>query len=459
MKITLIHSDYDIPEHLKDLAMPGLPLGVGYIAACLERDGHEVVVVDAHAEGLSREKTIDRIRTAKPDITGISCVTSGVNFARDVAKGIRPFSGQIVMGGIHPTFCPESVLDVCDVVVRGEGEETFPELISSSDLKEVKGISYQENGGIVHNPSRPLIEDLNTIPWPARHLFKLELPRYKLFRRLPFGTMLSGRGCPMGCIFCQNGEIYNVYRSRNVVDVVDEIEMLITKYDVHYIAFVDEDGLIDKDRMRAMCEEILRRKLKFYWGVDARVDRVNDLQLLKLMSRAGCGFFFHGVESANPETLANMKKGISPTTTEHAFKLAQKAGIRSVASTILAFPGEQRHSAEATVEFLKRINASYAFFGLATPFPGSKFAKLCEQNDWIKVQNWDQYTVMNPILEWGDFSLEEQREMLDAAHQSFYGRPTYWLRRLLFELPRLDWRTLRAFAGWSWETFQNTRNW
>jgi radical SAM superfamily enzyme YgiQ (UPF0313 family) len=225
---------------------------------------------------------------------------------------------------------------------------------------------------------------------------------------------------------------------------------------------VDEDGLISTKHMREMCDEIIRRGLKVRWGCDARVDRLNDLELLQHMAKAGCGFFFHGVESANDETLARMHKGGNATAeqTRKAFAIAQKAGIRSVASTILGFPGEDRPNAEATVQFLKEIKATYAFFGVPTPFPGSTFGNMCEKNGWIKVRDWEKYTVMNAIIEWpGGPSLLEQTEMIDQAYKAFYNRPGYWVGRMMYELPRLDWPTIRAFMLWSWESFINTFKW
>jgi anaerobic magnesium-protoporphyrin IX monomethyl ester cyclase len=464
MRVTLIHCDYDIPELLKDLAMPGLPLGVGYVAAVAEREGHKVTVIDAYGEGLNRERSVDRILESQPDVLGLSCVTASVYYGMDVARMVRDRVPKIVFGGIHATFSPGTFIDSADVVFRGESEESFPEYLAGKPLGDIGGISYKDKdtGKTRHNPLRPLISDLDSLPWPARHLFKLTSPRYRLFRHLPFASMLGGRGCPMRCVYCQNAEVYDTYRGRSPKNIVDEMQFLNKEYGVRHLAFVDEDGLISPRHMREMCDEIIARDLKIQWGCDSRVDRLTDLDLLKHMNKAGCNFFFHGVESANNETLARMRKGgnQSAEQTRSAFALAQKAGIRSVASTILGFPGEDKPSAEHTVEFLKEIKASYAFFGVPTPFPGSQFGMQCEANGWIKVRDWSKYTVMNPIIEWpGGPTLMEQTEMIDAAYSAFYRRPRYWLSRLLFEIPRLDWYTIKGFIRWSWESFWNTFRW
>lgn len=464
MRVTLVHCDYDIPEMLKDLAMPGIPLGLAYVAAVAERDGHNVTVIDAYAESLPREKAVQRILASQPDVLGISCVTASIYYGLDIAHAVRDQIPQIVFGGIHATFSPDTFMDVADVVFRGEAEESFLEFLSGKSWNEIGGISYKDKGSgeARHNLLRPQIVNLDKLPLPARHLFNFESPRYKLFRHLPFASLLGGRGCPMRCVYCQNAEIYSTYRPRSPRLIVDEMELLYNKYNVRHLAFVNEESMISPIHMRQLCDEIIARGLKIRWGCDARVDNINDLDLLKHMAKAGCGFFFHGVESANDETLARMRKGgnASIKQTRKAFALAQKVGIRSVASIILGFPGEDRPTAEHTVEFLKEIKASYAFFGLPTPFPGSSFGNWCAKNNWIRVRDWSKYTVINPIIEWPDGpTLEEQTEMLDAAYRTFYNRPSYWLSRLMYELPRLDWPTMKAFARWSWESFWNTFNW
>ena len=464
MKVTLVHCDYDIPERLKDLAMPGIPLGLAYVAAVAERDGHDVTVIDAYADSSSVERTIQRVLASKPDVLGIACVTASVYFALDVARAVRAEVPKIVFGGIHATFSPDTFKEVADAVFRGEAEESFPEYLGGKPLSEIGGISYTDEriGAFRHNTIRPLIANLDSLPLPARHLFDFGSRRYKLFRHLPFASLLGGRGCPMRCVYCQNAEVYDTYRARSPRLIVDEMEWLYKTYNIRHFAFVDEDGMISPRHMREMCDEIIARNLKFRWGCDSRVDRLTDGDLLQHMAKAGCGFFFHGVESANDETLARMRKGGNATAeqTRKAFKLAQKAGIRSVASTILGFPGEDKPSAEATVKFLKEIGATYAFFGLPTPFPGSTFGNMCEANNWIKVRDWTKYTVMNAVIEWpGGPTLLEQTDMVDAAYKSFYNRPGYWLGRLFYELPRLDWPTISAFSKWSWESFVNTFNW
>src|SRR5215813_12817441 len=184
MRVTLVHCDYDIPELLKDLAMPGMPLGLGYVAAVAERDGHKVTVIDAYAEGLKRERAIERILASQPDVLGLSCVTASVNYGMDIARAVRAQVPKIVFGGIHATFSPATFMDIADVVFRGESEESFPEYLSGKSLKDIGGVTYKDKqtGLTIHNPLRPLIGDLDSLPRPARHLFNLELPRYRLFR-------------------------------------------------------------------------------------------------------------------------------------------------------------------------------------------------------------------------------------------------------------------------------------
>lgn len=460
MRVTLVNPDYPIPENLKYLGMPGIPLGLAYLASMLLGAGHQVAVVDGFGELLTIPQTIERVQETQPEVVGISCVTANVNWGIEIARALRS-QAQVFMGGVEPSNNPKWVVDACDVVVRGEGEYTILELLSGKDWRDIRGITYRDpqTGQIVQTPPRSMIEDLDALPLPARRLFPLDSKRYRMFGTVPFGTICSSRGCPMGCVYCATSKLYPRWRGRDPIKVVDELELLINEYDTRMVAFVDEDVMFDAERVDRICDEILRRKLRLYWGIETRVDRVRDPDLLHKLARAGCGFIFFGVESVSRDTLRSMKKRIVPSDTERAFQLCRKAGIRTVASTIIGYPGEDAGDAMATVEFCKRIGASYAFFGLPTPFPGTIFRQQCEENDWIVERDFSRYNVMTPIIDTPQLPIKEAVPLLRRAHLSFYFRPFYVFQRILYELTRLDRHTLADFVRWSLATFIRTRSW
>ena len=460
MRVTLVNPDYPIPENLKYLGMPGIPLGLGYIASMLLEAGHQVSVVDGFGELLSVPETIERVRETDPEVVGISCVTANVDWGKEIARALRP-QARVFIGGVEPSIHPLWVVDECDVVVQGEGEHTVLELLSGKDWSDILGITYRDpqTGQIVQTPPRPQIEDLDALPLPARDLFPLHSKRYRMFGTVPFGTISSSRGCPMGCVYCATSRLYTRWRGRDPIRVVDELELLINEYDTRMVAFVDEDVMFDAERVDRICDEVLRRKLRLYWGIETRVDRVRDLDLMRKLARAGCGFVFFGVESVSQKTLQSMKKRIVPTDTERAFQLCRQAGVRTVASTIIGYPGEDEADAMATVEFCKRIGASYAFFGLPTPFPGTPFRQQCEENGWIVERDLSRYNVMTPIIDTPQLPYEKAAPLLRRAHLSFYFRPFYVLHRILYELTRLDRHTLADFVRWSLITFARTKSW
>jgi len=456
MKITLVNPHYEEPRVLRFLGLPSIPLGFGCVAASLECAGHDVEVIDAFGEKLTTERTIERLREAAPDVTGISCVTCNVDIGRRIAEAAKQFS-MVVMGGTHPSLIPESVADACDVVVIGEGEESFPELLSGKPRRAIRGIAFREGGHLVGTPSRPQIADLDSVPFPARHLFPMD--RYKQFGEMSLATMMTSRGCPMRCSYCTISRLYPSWRGRSPENVVDEMELLIRDYHVKGISLVDEDFLYDLDRAEAICERILTRRLKFWWGMQTRADRLPDLSFLRRMKKAGCEFALFGIESVSEQTMKDLNRHLSIAAIRRAFRVCRDAGMRTAGSAILGFPGETEADALATVAFVQELDPDYVFFGVPTPFPGTKFHLDCQANGWIKETDLLKYTIMSPIVETQSISLVDAQRILHRAYRSFYFRPWYLIRRLCHELSRLDWHTLCGFMKWSLASFFDTHRW
>lgn len=456
MKITLVNPHYEEPQVLKFLGLPSIPLGFACVAASLEQAGHEVKVIDAFGEKLTTEQTIARLRASAPEVTGISCVTCNVDIGRQIAKAAQDFS-MVVVGGTHPSLIPESVTDVCDVVVVGEGERAFPELVTCKSLHDVRGLVFRENGQIIRTPKRPPITDLDSVPFPARHLFPMDC--YKQFGVMALATMLTSRGCPMKCSYCTISQLFPAWRGRSPKNVVDEMELLVKDYHVKGISLVDEDFLYDVDRADRICDEILRRKLKMWWGMQTRADRLPDLPFLKKMRRAGCEFALFGIESVSEQTMKDLNRHLSVDAIVRAFKVCKEAGMRTAGSAILGFPGETEADALATVRFVKGLDPSYVFFGVPTPFPGTVFHEQCEEKGWIKERNLLKYTIMSPIIETEQISLTTAAKILHQAYRSFYFRPRYLVRRMIYELSRLDIDTLKGFMKWSMAAFFDTKRW
>ena len=432
MKVLLINPPYFNSKY-KFIGLVAPPLGIAYIAAVLEEDGFDVKIIDAAALEMDWDTLENEIGKYSPDVVAITALTPTIEKAlktAEIAKNTCE-SAKIVLGGYHPTFTYTALLkkDFIDIVVLGEGEYTMLELVRAlekkQDLREVKGIACID----FKTPPRNMIEDIDSIPFPARHL--LPMDTYKVLNiKLPTGTLISGRGCPFNCSFCASSAMHGQkIRFRSAQNIVDEIEHLIEDHDAEMIAFMEDTFTLSQDRVVEICDEIIKRDLDFFWGCTARVDTVSK-PLLEKMREAGCITIFYGVESADQQLLDGMNKKISVDRIKKAFKLTKEADMRTIASVAIGMPGDTKENIEKTINFVKDLDASYALFSLATPYPGTAFYKEARDKNLIKVDDWSKYTLLSPVLETVDCSLEELKKLQRKGFRKFYLRPGYILRQL-----------------------------
>lgn len=406
------------------------PLGLAYIAAVLEGAGYRPKILDAQSLGLSLDEFVKRMRSLCPDILGIQTFTPSLVEAIDAAARAKAIDiPWVVLGGAHPTLAPNDTLTLdrghIDLVIRGEAEYTFLELIrrieSGKSLSDLHGISYKENGQIIHNPDAPLIDNLDVLPFPARHL--LPMDAYRIFSaRLAATTAISSRGCPYNCSFCTVSHFYGRHwRMRSAINIADELEQL-TDYGTMAIAFVDDLFGLRPRRVRELCQEIRRRRLDdaLIWGATVRADIKPSL--LKSMADAHCKMVFVGVESAKQETLDNVKKGITLTKVRDFFKHVKRNRIGTIGSFALGFPGETKHDILATIEWAITLNPSLAVFTLATPYPGTAFWEECIRKGWVKEEAYSRYNLFTPVIETTQLTLEELKILLRYAYKRFYLR-------------------------------------
>lgn len=310
--------------------------------------------------------------------------------------------------------------------------ELVETLDEGGDLKNVKGIAYE--GGVT--PPRPLISDLDELPFPARHL--LPMDQYKILNmKLHTATMVSGRGCPMQCSFCASAALHgNKLRMRSPENVVDEMEHLINDHNSGMIAFMDDTFTLKPRRVEEICDEIKRRNIDVYWGCTARADTLSE-KLLHKLSDSGCITMFLGVESADQQQLDRVNKQMTIEKIRQAFKLSRENDIRTIASVVLGMPGDTKESIGRTIKFVRELNPSYALFSLATPYPGTRFYQEAVQDNLIKVKDWSKYTLLSPVLETVDCSLDELKKMQTKAFRQFYLRPVYLMKQVRMDGPIL----------------------
>ena len=400
MRVLLINPYYPISE------TPSPPLGLAFLASALEAAGVQVKILDLVVYPYSRKILESLLADFKPQMVGITAVTMTFDNAIKVIKDIRQIDPKIltVMGGPHVTFCARDTLreyPELDVIVLGEGESTIVELAQAADNRQqwvdINGIAFRKDSEIHRTAERKLVQDLDTLAPPARHL--LALGRYRALG-MPI-SMTTSRGCPFKCIFCVGRKMVGAkVRYRNPVEVVDELEYLST-LNFNQINIADDLFTANKNHCLDVCDEIIKRGLDIKWTSFARVDTVSE-ELLKQMKAAGCTAVSFGIESANPDILKTIKKGITLQQVVEAVEACNRAGVIPHASFILGLPGETPDTIQETMDFgerLKSVGLSYGFHLLA-PFPGTAVRE--QSSDYgirILTDDWSEYHANRAIVE------------------------------------------------------------
>ena len=414
--------------------LPLAVLGLGYLAAVLEKNQYKVDVIDCPALKLSYEEFRSEISKRQPNIVGITSSTLTYKSALRIARIVKETCPNCltILGGIHVTFWDDKALQECpylDVVVRGEGEYTLLELVqkleAAKSFRDVLGITYRKDGKITRNPDRPYIENLDDLPFPALHLWPME--RIRKYEEVFY--MMTSRGCAYWCEFCSTVRLHGrKFRARSPKNVVDELEFLHNTYGATQFTFADDVFTLDKGRIEEICKEIINRKLKIKWSCGTRVDMVTKELLLK-MKEAGCVAVWFGVESGTQQVLDEMRKGISPAQTMKAFNLLKEIGLTPAPNVVLGFPGETKQTVWNTIKFAEKISPDFiCCYDVATPFPGTPMYELVKKKGWLKVTDFDKYDITTPLFETPWLSIKELTEIRKRAFQHFYLRPTYIIR-------------------------------
>jgi len=428
MKITLVNPPYPLSVHSHPAF---IPLGIAYLGAMAQKTGHKVTVIDCQAEKLNYESFRDRIAQIPSDIVGVTATTLLYKSAMKlitIAKQVQP-QALTVLGGSHGTFWDENALNEypsLDIVVRGEGEQTFIELLdklqTQSRVNNVLGITYRNGDKMAHNADRPFLQDLDSLPFPAHDLLPLE--KLKHNGKIIF-PLVSSRGCVYWCDFCSTVRMFGRgYRMRSPKNVVDEMEFVYDKYGVDQVTFYDDAFSVDRNRVVKICEELHTRKLNIKWDCGTRVDMV-DKELLKTMRGAGCFAVWLGVESGSEAILGAMNKKINLEQTRFAYKTAHDVGLMTIANTVLGFPGETEETAKATIRLIKELNPDDVGFYVATPYPGTPLYEQVKKSGWLRITDFDKYDTAGPTFETPSLSMARLAELRAKAYQEFYLRPGY----------------------------------
>jgi len=419
------------------------PLGLLYVAGYLERNSdHCVSVIDAQVEKLDYHILPSRIGTFKPDVVGITAMTMtliDVMKTTELVKGIDK-NIKIVLGGPHVHLYPEETIQLehVDYLVLGEGEAAFKELLDhiedSSQLEKISGLVFQRNGRIINTGVRSAIENLDEIPFPARHLVPYRKYNSLLSKREISTTIFTSRGCPFKCSFCDRPHLGKIFRARSATNVVDEIEECTNK-GIHEFLFYDDTFSVNKKRVVDICNEIVRRKLNIGWDIRARIDTVNE-DVLKHLEKAGCQGIHYGIEAGSERILKVLNKGINIKQTKQVFDLTRKFKIPILAYFMIGNPTETLEDIYITFNVIKMLNPDYVHMTIMTPFPGTKIYFDGLKNGIIRKDYWKEFAG-NPTPDfvpphWGEnFNRKELQDLLVKGYKAFYIRPSYILKRIM----------------------------
>lgn len=364
------------------------------------------------------EVDFDDLRSA--DLVGISTITSTAPRAYAIADAVRGMGVPVIMGGPHVTFLPEEGLEHSDFVVRGEGEHALMSFIdqweNGRDFSSVPNLSYKPNGEIHHNPIAPYVCNLDSNPFPDLSLLKGKYRRVAGHLIIPIQT---SRGCPFDCSFCSvTGMFGRKYRFRSTENIMEELRRYNERK--NFVFFYDDNFAANPKRTKALLKAMIAEKMKFNWSTQLRTDVVKDLELVRLMKKAGCHTLFIGFESVNPASLKAMKKKQTVAEIVEAARILRRHRIHVHGMFVYGFDEDDWHTVKATVSFAKRAGLTSSQFLILTPFPGSDFYKSLASTDRITFDDWSLYDAHHVVFKPRHFSsLDLQRAQI-LSHAKFY---------------------------------------
>jgi radical SAM superfamily enzyme YgiQ (UPF0313 family) len=413
------------------------PLGMLYLATMLEREGFEISLLDQAAKGLTIDETARWIKKEDPDVVGFSTLASSGRTAAITAGEVKKQNPNvtIVFGNYYATFNADRVMQKypwVDIIVRGEGEVTTLELAeclkNGGRLKNVLGLTFREKDKIVSTPDRPLIKDVDALPFPNRGLLDVEYHSEvagAITAPEKFTTVLSSRGCPFRCRFCGCQRFARgVWRARSAENTVEELRLLKSMGYKQFL-FVDDSFTLNPKRVIEICRKMREEKIDLDWVCEGRVDNCS-YEMMSEMVRAGCKIIYFGIESANQRILDYYNKRITPQQAENAVKTARKAGMNSiVASFIVGAPTETLEEIENTLRFARKVPIDFPQFNILGVFPGMDIWDELKAKGVLKDEECWETGAWASEMSPDTLPPEEIRMLIDKHFNAFLMRPKY----------------------------------
>jgi len=432
---------------------PGVPIGgtlyypcwLAYATGVIDESEFDVSLVDAPAEGYSISDVIERVRKSPPRLIVVDTSTPSIYNDVKVAEELKTVfpSAFITLVGTHPSALPEETLglsDKVDAVAKGEYDYTIRDLAfclrDNGDLRAIDGLIFRENGNIIYNRQRPLIENLDELPFVTA-VYKKYLNIRKYFfsaSDYPMVQIFTSRGCPYKCFFCLYPQTFHSrrFRPRSAANVVGEFEYVVENLpQVREIEIEDDTFTVDKERVREICRLILARNIKIRWSCSVRVNL--DLETMLTMKEAGCKRIGAGFESADQNSLNLMRKGITVEQIREFVDNSQKAGLIVHGCFMIGNPGETRETMGKTLRLAKELNTDTMQFYPLQVYPGTEAYEWAKENGYLANSDYSKWLTeegqYNCLLNLPDLPAEEIDAFCKRTYREYYLRPQYiWMK-------------------------------
>ncbi len=413
------------------------PIGLLYVATSIKKNSdHELEVLDASVDKLSIKQIGKEIKKFNPDIVGMTLSTFSLLECISIAKLAKEINPKIkvIVGGIHAYIYPRETIELgCfDYCVLGEAEHSIIKILDkiekNESLSEIKGVVCKENGKILDTGPPELLTDLDSIAFPDRTLLPYKRYNSIVAKANPISIMITSRGCPCKCIFCDRPHLGKYFRVRSADNVVDEFKEC-ARLGVKEILVYDDTFTINQRRVIDICKKIIERDIKIYWGIRARVDNVSE-EMLAMLKEAGCVRVNYGVESGDPEILKRLQKGITLEQAERAFYLTRKYGMDALAYFMIGCPGDKQQTIERTRRFAEKLKPAYVHFTILMPFPSTKVYADALAKGFIRKDVWREFA-RSPVSDFEipvyeeNFKRDELVKLLSRCNRGFYFRPSF----------------------------------
>src|SRR6266581_2761177 len=424
------------------------PLWLSYATGVLEKAGHEVLFIDASAEGMELMQLRKKIEDFKPGMAVFDTSTPSINSDIKVLEDVKSwFGGKLltVLVGTHPSALADETIALSqsiDVIARREYDYTLRELAEriqagNIDFSQILGITYRQGNEIKSTEDRPHIENLNEIPWVSR-VYKKHLDINNYFyahTKSPVISFFAGRGCPNKCFYCVYPQVMfgHKYRHRSAEDIVGELEYILKEFpDVKEVLIDDDNFTVDQEHVLAICDLIVKKKLKVAWTVEARVNLRLDVMLA--MKKAGCRLLVAGFESGDQNILNNVDKGATIEQAEQFCLNAKKAGLRVHGCFMVGNKGETRESIEKSLKFALKLNPDTAQFFPLMVYPGTRAYIWAQENSFIRAESYRDWLtedgLHNCVLTTDNLTAQELVRFCDDARQKYYLRTSYIVKKV-----------------------------